>query len=42
MSGFNWKLLVVPIVPTFSIIHTKWLCYVANQPWPSEAAMGLK
>jgi hypothetical protein len=41
MKGFNWRWLVVAATPTVSILHVRWLCYVANQPWPSEGAMCL-
>jgi hypothetical protein len=38
MKGFNWRWLVVAATPTVSILHVRWLCYVANQPWPNDGA----
>ena len=29
----NWKLLVVPLVPTVSILHTQWLCLLLGREW---------
>lgn len=35
----NWRWLAVPAAPTVSVMHTRWLCYIAHQPWPSDGAM---
>jgi hypothetical protein len=37
----NWRWLVLPLVPTVTILHVRWLCYLAHQPWPSDGAMFL-
>lgn len=33
MKGFNWKWLVVPFVPTVTVLHAHWLCYLMDANW---------
>ena len=37
MRQFNWKMFVVPLVPTVSILHTRWLCYLLDGEWGTHS-----
>ena len=38
MKDFNWRWLLVPCVPTVSILHVRWLTFLMEMPWPNPGS----